>query len=110
MDSEKALQRTYADLIMILRPEMRRYQLLDILIEFKYVALPEVKLRGRRLQEAPAAELAALPKVKEQLAAAEKQLQDYRRKLQAKYGATLRLRTYAVTAIGFERLVWREVT
>ncbi|MCE7985797.1 MAG: AAA family ATPase [Caldilinea sp. CFX5] len=109
MDSEKALQRTYADLIMILRPEMRRYQLLDILIEFKYVALTEVTLRGRRLQEAPAAELAALPKVKEQLAAAEKQLQDYRRKLQAKYGADLRLRTYAVTAIGFERLVWREV-
>jgi hypothetical protein len=37
MDSELALQRTYRDLTMIVRPEMRQYQQLDILIEFKYI-------------------------------------------------------------------------
>jgi len=32
MDSEPALERTYADPTMILRPEMRRFRLLDILL------------------------------------------------------------------------------
>jgi len=29
--------------------------------------------------------------------------------LQAKYGAVLNLRTYAVVAVGFDRLVWEEL-
>jgi hypothetical protein len=29
--------------------------------------------------------------------------------LQTKYGAALDLRTYAVVAVGFERLVWEEL-
>jgi hypothetical protein len=30
--------------------------------------------------------------------------------LQAAYGSALRLRTYSVVAIGFERLVWQELS
>ncbi|MEZ4729241.1 MAG: hypothetical protein R3E79_19080 [Caldilineaceae bacterium] len=37
------------------------------------------------------------------------QLHDYRTTLTQKYEATLRLRTYTVVALGFERLVWEEV-
>jgi len=60
MDSEDEIQRTYSDLIMLLRPQMRRFELNDILIEFKYLKI-------------------------------------------------LKLRTYAVVAIGFDRLLWEEV-
>lgn len=39
MDSETSLERRYADLTMIVRPDMRHHLLLDFLIEFKYVKL-----------------------------------------------------------------------
>ncbi|MDX8393658.1 MAG: AAA family ATPase, partial [Mariprofundales bacterium] len=42
MDSEPELQRGYADLSMIVRPDMRHYgQLLDILLEFKFIKLTD---------------------------------------------------------------------
>lgn len=42
--------------------------------------------------------------------AAASQLQKYRADLAAQYGDRLRLRTFAVVALGFERLVWQEVS
>jgi hypothetical protein len=49
-----------------------------------------------------------LPAVQAGLAEARSQLQRYRPALQAAYGECLRLRTYAVVGLGFERLVWEE--
>lgn len=111
MDSEPALERTYADLTMIIRPEMRHYSVYDLLLEFKYVALNEVrmgekKLSGQEVQELSHAEVAQLPAVQQKLAEAKTQLHGYQQKLQQKYGAALKLRTYAVVSIGLERLVW----
>ena len=60
MDSEPALQRTYAALSMILRPEMRRYQLLDILLEFKFVKLSEMAQSGVAVRQMETAELLSL--------------------------------------------------
>jgi hypothetical protein len=40
---------------------------------------------------------------------AENQVRQYAPKLQARHGEALRLRLYVVAAVGFERLVWREV-
>lgn len=37
------------------------------------------------------------------------QLQTYRQALQAAYPSNLRLHTYAVVALGFDRLIWEEV-
>lgn len=48
VDSEPALQRSYADFLMRLRPEMRQYQLLDILIEFEYVSLSDAGMTGEQ--------------------------------------------------------------
>ncbi|MEZ4727983.1 MAG: AAA family ATPase [Caldilineaceae bacterium] len=110
IDSEAVLERTYADLTMIIRPEMRRFQLLDILIEFKYVALNKVALRGADLKQKMMAELKELTPVKEKLTEAKTQVQVYRQKLERKYGEALRLRSYVVVAIGFDRVVWEEVT
>jgi Predicted AAA-ATPase/PD-(D/E)XK nuclease superfamily len=109
VDSETAIQRGYADLTLLLRPEMRQYKLLDIVLEFKYLKLGEVGLRGEAVRALTPGELANLPLVQEQLTAARGQLQRYRQQLSAHYGTLLRLRTFAVVAVGFERLVWSEV-
>lgn len=113
MDSEPALGRTYADLTMILRPEMRHYSVYDLLLEFKYAPLSEVrggeKLSGQTIRALSQAEVAALPAVQQKLAEAKRQLQGYQQKLQQNYGAALKLRTYAVVSIGLERLAWTAV-
>jgi hypothetical protein len=108
MDSEPALQRTYADLSMILRPEMRRFQLLDILLEFKFVKLSELGHNGVEIRQMEQSTLLALEVVQAKISEATPQLQRYRTALVKKYGDRLRLRTFAVVAIGFERLLWVE--
>ncbi|MEM7128485.1 MAG: AAA family ATPase [Chloroflexota bacterium] len=110
IDSETALERTYADLTMIIRPEMRRFQLLDILVEFKYVALKQMGMNGTELKALSREGMRALPPVQEQIAEAKEQVLTYHAKLTNKYGGQLRLRTYVVVAIGFERVIWEEVT
>jgi hypothetical protein len=47
--------------------------------------------------------------VQEQFLAARTQLHQYREILEEEYPGVLRLRTYAVVAVGLERLVWEEV-
>jgi hypothetical protein len=108
MDSEPALTRTDADLTMILRPEMRRFQLLDILLEFKFVKPAELPLRGADIRQMEPAALLALDAVQQKLAEATPQLQRYRQALVNKYGDRLRLRAFALVAIGFDRLLWVE--
>jgi hypothetical protein len=109
MDSEPALQRDYADLVMIVRPDMREYELLDILIEFKYVGLGENDLTGEQVRTMDEDDLCALPVVQQAFAAARPKLAGYRETLREVYGEMLRLRTYTVVAVGFDRLVWEEV-
>jgi hypothetical protein len=109
MDSEPALERTYADLVMIVRPEMRQYQLPDVLFEFKYVALPDAGLTGEEARALSDAEVRALAPVQAKLAEARPRLTGYRQVLQQRYGEQLRLRTYAVVALGFDRLAWEGI-
>ncbi|MEA3339050.1 MAG: AAA family ATPase [Chloroflexota bacterium] len=110
MDSEPALERGYADLVMIVRPDMRQYQLLDVLIEFKYVKLKkDAKMSSAEVRQLSRKALLELPKVQEKLAEARSKLDEYRQSLRGKYGDALRLRTYAVVSVGFERLAWTKV-
>ena len=44
--SEAELGHGYADLVLELRAEARKFELFDLLIEFKYVKLSDVKLDG----------------------------------------------------------------
>ncbi len=104
-DSEPELGRTYADLVMIVRPDMRQYKLLDILIEFKYVPLGKNKLTGKQVRAMDMTQLAALKPVAKKLADARTSLAEYRRKLEDMYSGKLRLHSYVVVAVGFERLV-----
>jgi hypothetical protein len=106
LDSETELERGYADLTMIVRPDMRQYKLLDILIEFKYLSLEKLKLSGRQAREMPREALEQLVEVKTQRQRAEAGLREYRAALQARYGDSSRLRCFSVVAVGFERLLW----
>jgi len=109
MDSEMALQRTYSDLTMIVRPEMRQYQQLDLLFEFKYAGLGELKLSGQEVKQKSRPELLAIKKVETTLKEAITQVKGYRKRLLAQYGSRLNLRTFAVVGLGFEKVVWEEV-
>jgi hypothetical protein len=125
IDSETAIRRTYADLTLMLRPDLRQRQALrDFILEFKYLRLGDVKINnpkaddekpsqrpldGLTARQMSQAELRALPEVQAQLAQARTQLQSYRRDLQVAYQGGLRLQTYAIVALGFDRLVWEEI-
>jgi hypothetical protein len=110
MESETELVRGYADLTLIVRPEMRQYQLLDFLIEFKYVKFSEAGgLTGEQAKQLTVKEVKELAMVQEKLAESKTQLKKYRAALESKYGKQLRLQTYSVIALGFERMVWWKV-
>jgi hypothetical protein len=76
----------------------------------KYVGLQELGLSGDELKRAGRHELQALPPVQQKLAASQRKLEGYRATLQGAYGDRLRLRTFSVAALGFERLVWNELS
>lgn len=109
MDSEKEAGRGYADLTMIIRPDMRRFKILDILIEFKYVSLKEAGLTGERGRELSNRELQAVPAMKAKMEEAKNQARQYGDALEQKYN-TLRLKRYGVVSLGFERLWWEAIT
>ena len=106
MDSEPALDKGYGDLSLILRPDIRQYQLLDHLLEFKYIPLKTLGLSSEAVGAMDREVLRALPAVAEQIKDAEMQLARYRATLERVYGEKLKLRTHAVVCIGLERLAW----
>ena len=106
MDSEPALERRYGDLLLRVRPDMRQYQLLDHLLEFKALSLKKVGLTSAELLTKTREELRELPEIKASLQEAEQQLAAYRDILERPADSPRRLHTHAVVAIGLERLVW----
>jgi hypothetical protein len=108
MVSELETERGYADLALILRPDMRRFQALDLVLEFKYLSLKELGLSGEQVRAAAREDLAQRSAVAARLNAAEAQARDYGTTLMQRYGLKT-LHTFAVVALGVERLVWRTV-
>ena len=106
--SELETGRGYADLALILRPDRRRFQALDLLLEFKYLSLQALGLSGAQVRETKRADLAQLPVVAAKLDEAEAQARDYGGTLIQRHGLT-DLRAFAVVALGLERLVWRAI-
>jgi len=108
MDSEKEIRRGYTDLTMIVRPDMRRFDIFDVLIEFKYVGLKKAGMTGKKARDLSDDVLRAVPAVKAEMKDAEEQVRKYGEALERKYDK-IRLRCYAVVSLGFERLWWREI-
>jgi hypothetical protein len=109
MRSEPELARGHADLCLLRRPDRRAPGLWDVLFELKYLKLGHLGGSARELRVLGEGELEELPAVARALEDAEAQLRRYGRALAAELGGALRLRCYAVVALGFERLVVREV-
>jgi len=109
MVSETEMDHGYIDLSLIVRTDRRKTRALDLLLEFKYVGLKDLKLTAEQVREKSRAELAALPEVKKELQAAGEQAQRYGAALSERYGLT-DLRLFAVVGIGLERVVWQAAT
>ena len=99
----------FADLVLLLRPDARATPLFDLLLEFKLVKPEELGDDAARLDVLGRDALAASAPVAAALEQAAAQARRYRAGLMKHYGDRLRLRSYAVVAIGFVRLVAREV-
>ena len=104
--SELETDRGYADLALIVRPDMRRFQALDLLLEFKYLGLKDLSLSGEQVRAQPREALAALPAVAARLDEAAAQARGYGATLCGRHGLK-DLHALAVVALGVERLVWR---
>ncbi|MDM8524020.1 hypothetical protein QUF80_11690 [Desulfococcaceae bacterium HSG8] len=104
----KEIARSYTDLTMIIRPDMRRFDIFDVVIEFKYVTLKKAGLTGKEARESDAEALREIPAMKSEMESAEKQVREYGDALERKYDE-IRLKRYAVVSLGFERLWWKEI-
>ena len=109
MDSEAGTGRGYADLAMIVRPDARRYAVLDVVFEFKYLSLRALGVEGKVVEGMSEQERLELKGVQQALKEAEEQLERYSEELRRRYGGVLRLRCFAVVALGLQGLVCREV-
>ncbi|MEA1933753.1 MAG: AAA family ATPase [Thermodesulfobacteriota bacterium] len=109
MDSEKEIDRRYADLTMIIRPDKRYGKVFDVLIEFKFVKLKDAGLSADQAKELSEEELGRIPEIAEQIKNGEKQVKEYGKKLETKYG-NLRLQKFVVTALGFERVCFKKIS
>ncbi len=107
--SEPELSRGYADLCLIIRPDARQYDLSDMLFEFKYVSLKTLKLSGKKIRGMTEAELLQKQAVKDAFEDAESQISRYAGVLSEKFGQELRLKTYIIVSVGFDRLLGREI-
>ncbi len=94
---------------MIIRPDKRHFEILDILIEFKYIKLGDAGVTGEQARKLSIEELRGLPPMASKMKKARAQVKRYGEALEKKYAGVLRLRSYAVASLGFERPWWEEI-
>ena len=109
MDSETEINRRYADLTMIIRPDKRHGKIFDVLIEFKFVGLKDAGISAEKARGLSGDELATLPEVVKQMENGEKQVYAYGTELEQRYG-NLRLKKFVVVALGFERVCFKKLS
>ena len=107
MLSETETDRGYVDLCLIVRPDMRQFQALDLVVEFKYIGLKELGMTGSELKALSREELEQLPLVRLKLDEANAQAIHYTKSLSARYQLT-GIRAFSVVALGFEQVIWVE--
>ena len=108
MDSEKEVDRRYADLTMIIRPDKRYGKVYDVLIEFKFVKLKDARLSSEQARDLSEDELCLIPEIAKQMEDGKKQAKEYGKKLEQRHG-NLRLKKFVVVALGFERVCFSPV-
>ncbi|MBF0468127.1 MAG: AAA family ATPase [Desulfamplus sp.] len=108
MDSEKEIDRRYADLTMIIRPDMRKFKLFDVLIEFKFVSLSTAAITSDEAKAMSVEDLEAHPKIRAAMNEAVTQVREYSKILNARY-QELRLKSFAVVSLGFDRICGQKI-
>ena len=108
MDSEREIDRRYADLTMIIRPDKRYGKVFDVLIEFKFVKLKDAGISAEQAKKLSENELYSLPEIVSQIQDGKKQVQEYGKKLEQRHG-NLRLQKFVVVALGFERICFKKI-
>ena len=108
MDSETEIDRRYADLTMIIRPDKRYGKVFDVLIEFKFVKLKDAGINADQARQVSENELHKIPEIEKQIQEGKKQVQEYGKKLEQRYG-NLRLQKFVVAALGVERVCFRKL-
>ncbi|WDN90082.1 hypothetical protein BuS5_03052 [Desulfosarcina sp. BuS5] len=108
MDSEKEIDRRYADLTMIIRPDKRYGNVFDVLIEFKFVKLKNAGLSAEQAKKLSKDELYQVPEIVTQMEDGKKQVKEYGEKLEQRHG-NLRLQKFVVVALGFERICFHRL-
>jgi hypothetical protein len=106
MDSEPALGRGYGDLMLRVRPDMRQYQLLDHLLEFKTVGLKAKRPHQRRAGGKDAGRVTRPAGGDGAVAGSRNAVDRLSGNTEAHRRREFKLRTHAVVSIGLERLVW----
>jgi hypothetical protein len=107
MISERQSRSGYADLAMIVRPDRRHFHLKNVLIEFKYIKTKNLKIKDIKGQSDTS--LFKLKPVEKKIKEAQSQANLYSKELLEEFGHDLKLTTYAVIAIGFERLLYKKL-
>ena len=108
MDSEKEIDRRYADLTMIIRPDKRYGKVFDVLIEFKFVKLKSAGLSADQAKKLSEDKLCLIPEIVRQMEDGIKQVKEYGKKLEQRHG-NLRLKKFIVVALGFERICFAKI-
>jgi hypothetical protein len=106
MISERQSRSGFADLAMIVRPDCRKYQLIDTLIEFKYI--PPKALKLKNIKKLSDTVLFKHKMVQRKLQDAKKQAARYSKELIDEFGDRVKLQTFAVISIGFDRLLYKK--
>ncbi|MCP4106929.1 MAG: AAA family ATPase [Desulfobacteraceae bacterium] len=106
MASERETRSGYADLAMIVRPDRKKYKLLDVLVEFKFIRLKDLDITKEQLLKKTDQEILQVDKIKDKLVSAKNQAARYSGDLKAEFGDFIKLKTFVVIAIGFERILY----
>jgi len=106
MVSERETRSGYADLAMIVRPDRRKYRLRDVLIEFKFIRSKDLELAKEQLRQKTDQELWLLDKIRKKAESAKDQAARYSADLKVEFGNSIKLKTYVVIAVDFERILW----
>jgi hypothetical protein len=107
--SELEVERSYADLCLLVRPEMRRHGYFDCLFELKWVRRKDLGKSGQELREMDAEALRRLPPIARAFTEAREQARRYAAALERQRGGDLRLHSYAVVAVDLERILGEKI-
>ncbi|HEX3554074.1 MAG TPA: AAA family ATPase [Thermoanaerobaculia bacterium] len=107
--SETEIERSYADLCLLVRPEMRRYGFFDLLFELKLVRRKELGRTGQEIRRMDVEELRRLPPVAQAFDEAREQVRRYGAALLRRHRGELALHAYVVVAVDVERVLGEEV-